>query len=73
MAADHRARRHRFVVEAIQKLSGVNLPLDGHSAGLGCAVILLACGTFATQSGIAKARELYAKAFAGGVQEAKID
>jgi hypothetical protein len=33
-------------------------------------IILAAWGTFGTQSDAAKARELYAKAFAGGVQEA---
>ena len=33
-------------------------------------IILAAWGTFGTQGDVAKARELYAKAFAGGVQEA---
>jgi hypothetical protein len=34
-------------------------------------IILSAWGTFGTQGDVAKARELYAKAFAGGVHEAK--
>jgi len=34
------------------------------------SIILAAWGTFGTQGDAAKARELYAKAFAGGVQEA---
>ena len=34
-------------------------------------IILSAWGTFGTQGDVAKARELYAKAFAGGVQEAR--
>ena len=33
-------------------------------------ITLTACGTFGTQGDAAKAQELYAKAFAGGVQEA---
>jgi len=34
-------------------------------------VVLSAWGTFGTQGDVAKAQELYAKALAGGIQEAK--